>query len=164
MSQNDPSQPKAQPLTVLPHSGKVEQLRREAGQVPAQPPDPSAPPKHVDTTLVSRFADATKTSTQKLIEEKVVNVLRSIYDPEIPLNIYDLGLIYGIQVDPDSKVHIKMTLTAPACPVAGQIVAEVETKVENIDEVPWAEVELVWDPPWSRDMMSEAAQLELGLM
>ena len=159
------SQPKGQPLKVLPHSGKVEQLRKEAEQSPAHPPaDPAVPAKHVDTTLVSRFADANKTTTQKMIEEKIVNVLRSIYDPEIPLNIYDLGLIYGIQVDPDSKVHIKMTLTAPACPVAGQIVAEVETKVENIDEVPWAEVELVWDPPWSRDMMSEAAQLELGLM
>lgn len=165
MSQNDSSQPRAQPLNVLPHSGKVEQLRREAEQASTQSPaDASAPPKHVDTTLVSRFADANKTPTQKMIEEKIVNVLRTIYDPEIPLNIYDLGLIYGIQVDPDSKVHIKMTLTAPACPVAGQIVAEVETKVENIEEVPWAEVELVWDPPWSRDMMSEAAQLELGLM
>ena len=164
-STSDP-QPKGQPLKVLPHSGKVEQLRREAEQTPAQPPEnvPSAPAKHVETTLVSRFADANKSPTQKRIEEKIVNVLRTIYDPEIPLNIYDLGLIYGIQVDPDSRVHIKMTLTAPACPVAGQIVAEVETKVEHSDEVPWAEVELVRDPPWSRDMMSEEAQLELGLM
>jgi FeS assembly SUF system protein len=161
------SHPKSQPLTVLPNSGKVEQLRKEAAEhprPPAAPPAPPAPAKHVDTTLVSRFADSNKTPTQKAIEEKVVTALRTIYDPEIPVNIYDLGLIYAIQVDPDAKVHIKMTLTAPACPVAGQLVAEVEAKVEGLDEVPWAEVELVWDPPWAREMMSEAAQLELGLL
>jgi FeS assembly SUF system protein len=162
MSQSNESQPPRQPLTVLPNSGKVEQLRKEAAEQsgPAKHVE-----KHVDTTLVSRFADSNKTPTQKAIEEKIVTALRTIYDPEIPLNIYDLGLIYGIEVDGQtSKVRICMTLTAPACPVAGQLVAEVETKVESIDEVPSAEVELVWDPPWSREMMSEAAQLELGLM
>ena len=158
MSESNESHPERRPLTVLPNSGKVEQLRKEAAEQPK-------PAKHVDTTLVSRFADSNKTPTQKAIEEKVVTALRSIYDPEIPLNIYDLGLIYAIDVDADtSKVHVKMTLTAPACPVAGQLVAEVERKVESLDEVPSAEVELVWDPPWSREMMSEAAQLELGLM
>lgn len=158
MSQSNESQPPRQPLTVLPNSGKVGQLRTDAAKNPE-------PMKHVDTTLVSRFADANKTPTQKAIEEKIVTVLRTIYDPEIPLNIYDLGLIYAIAVDAEtSKVRVRMTLTAPACPVAGQLVAEVETKVESIDEVPSAEVELVWDPPWSREMMSEAAQLELGLM
>lgn len=162
-------QPQRQSLPVLPNSGKVEQLRKEAQAAAERGATGAAaegnrPARHVDTTLVSRFADSTKSPMQKAIEEKVVTVLRTIYDPEIPVNIYDLGLIYAIQVDPDSKVHIKMTLTAPACPVAGQIVAEVEAKVEGLAEVPWAEVELVWDPPWTREMMSEAAQLELGLM
>ena len=88
-----------------------------------------------------------------------------MYDPEIPLNIYDLGLIYRIDVnDETGAVVIRMTLTAPGCPVAGQIIADVQARVENIDEVPRADVELVWDPPWTREMMSEAAQLELGLM
>lgn len=102
--------------------------------------------------------------SRKLIEGKVIEALHEIYDPEIPVNIYELGLIYEIQVDPDRKVHIKMTLTAPACPVAGSLPGEVEKKVEAIAEVASADVELVWEPPWSRDRMSETALLELGMM
>ncbi len=101
---------------------------------------------------------------RKLIEGKVIEALHEIYDPEIPVNIYELGLIYDIQVDPDRKVHIKMTLTAPACPVAGPLPGEVEKKVEAIEEVASADVELVWEPPWSRDRMSETALLTLGMM
>jgi len=101
---------------------------------------------------------------RKLIEGKVIVALHEIYDPEIPVNIYELGLIYEIQVDPDRKVHIKMTLTAPACPVAGSLPGEVEKKVEAIAEVASADVELVWEPPWSRDRMSETALLTLGMM
>jgi FeS assembly SUF system protein len=147
-----------QSLPVLPNSGKVEQLRQEAASN-------TRPPKHADTTLVTRFVDPNKTPQQKAIEEKVVAALRTVYDPELPVNIYDLGLIYSIDVDPQSsKVQVKMTLTAPACPVAGTLPGEAERRIETIDEVPSATVELVWDPPWSREMMSEAAQLELGLM
>ena len=102
--------------------------------------------------------------SRKLIEGKVIEALHEIYDPEIPVNIYELGLIYEIQVDPDRKVHIKMTLTAPACPVAGSLPGEVEKKVEAIAEVASADVELVWEPPWSRDRMSETALLTLGMM
>jgi FeS assembly SUF system protein len=150
------------PLPVLPNSGKVEQLRKEEA---AAPTAARAPSKHCDSTIVSRFVDPTKTPTQKAIEEKIVGVLRTIYDPEIPVNIYDLGLIYAIDVDAEtSKVRVKMTLTAPGCPVAGELVAEVGRKVEALDEVPDAIVELVWDPPWSREMMSETDRLELGLM
>ena len=101
---------------------------------------------------------------RKLIEGKVIEALHEIYDPEIPVNIYELGLIYEIAVDPDRKVRIKMTLTAPACPVAGSLPGEVEKKVEAIPEVASADVELVWEPPWSRDRMSETALLELGMM
>jgi len=154
------TQPQRQSLPVINQSAKVEQLREEANTAKAQ-----ATPKHVDTTIVSRFVDANKTAKQKAIEEKVVDAIKLVYDPEIPVNIYDLGLIYAIDVDDATgRVAIKMTLTAPACPVAGQIVADVERRVENIPEVPGAKVELVWDPPWSREMMSEAAQLELGLL
>jgi FeS assembly SUF system protein len=151
--------PQGHPLPVLPNSGKVEQLRKEQAAAPA----PSA--KHSDSTLVSRFADSTKTPKQKAIEEKVVSACRTVYDPEIPVNIYDLGLIYSIDVDPQTSfVRVKMTLTAPGCPVAGELVAQVQRHIEAIDEVPDSVVELVWDPPWSREMMSESARLELGLL
>jgi FeS assembly SUF system protein len=108
--------------------------------------------------------DPTRFVEQKLLEGKVIEALREVYDPEIPLNIYELGLIYDVKVNPDNSVHIKMTLTAPACPVAGSLPGEVERKVETIPEVKSADVELVWDPPWSRDRMSEAALLQLGML
>jgi FeS assembly SUF system protein len=156
---SETNDPNAHPhsLPVLPNSGKVEQLRAEAAQ-------DSQPTKHVDTNLVSRFLDPNKTPQQKKIEEKVVSAIRTVYDPEIPVNVYDLGLIYAIDVEPEThKVRVKMTLTAPGCPVAGSLPIEVERKIEAIDEVPSAEVILVWDPPWDRTRMSEAALLELGL-
>ena len=100
----------------------------------------------------------------KLLEGKVIEALREIFDPEIPVNIYELGLIYGIKVNPDQTVHVTMTLTAPACPVAGSLPGEVEKKIEAIPEVKSADVELVWEPAWSRDRMSEAALLTLGML
>jgi FeS assembly SUF system protein len=147
-------------LNVLPHSGKVEQLRAEAASQ-ATP----KPASHPDQTVIDRALDPNKTAQQKLIEEKVIEVLRTVYDPELPVNIYELGLIYEVRVDAaDGSVYVKMTLTAPACPVAGSLPPEVERKIETIPEVPRATVELVWDPPWTRERMSEAALLELGLM
>jgi len=99
------------------------------------------------------------------LESDVVFVLRTIYDPEIPVNIYDLGLIYELKANPASgHVHIRMTLTAPGCPVAQtfpEAVAEAIREVPGVEEV---ELELVWEPPWSKTMMSEAARLELGLL
>ena len=108
--------------------------------------------------------DPTRFVEQKLIEGKVIEALQQIYDPEIPINIYELGLIYDIKVNPDDSVLVKMTLTAPACPVAGSLPGEVEQRIEAIPEVKGATVELVWDPPWSRDRMSEAALLQLGML
>ncbi len=98
------------------------------------------------------------------LRERVEQVLRSIYDPEIPVNIYELGLIYDLDVTDQGVVDIKMTLTAPNCPAAGMMPAEVEGKVSAVDGVTSANVELVWDPPWDTSRMSEAARLELGLM
>jgi FeS assembly SUF system protein len=97
------------------------------------------------------------------LEEKVVAVLRTCYDPEIPVNIYELGLIYDIQVDDQSAVEVRMTLTSPACPVAGSLPPEVQAKIKNIPGVSDAKVEIVWDPPWTQDRMSDAAKLHLGL-
>ena len=90
--------------------------------------------------------------------------MKTCYDPEIPVNIYDLGLIYKIDIDAENKVHVEMTLTSPACPVAGTLPGDVEMKVRSVDGVREAKVEVVWDPPWGQHMMSEAAQLELGLL
>jgi FeS assembly SUF system protein len=97
------------------------------------------------------------------LEEQIVVVLHTCYDPEIPIDIYELGLIYDIQVSPERAVAIKMTLTSPACPVAGALPAEVQQKVAAIPGVASATVDLVWDPPWDKNRMSEAAQLQLGL-
>ena len=97
------------------------------------------------------------------IENGVVEALKTVFDPEIPVNIYDLGLIYDVDLKPDGDVHIKMTLTAPGCPVAGSLPLEVKQKVESVAGVRAAEVELVWDPAWNPSMMSEAARLQLGM-
>jgi FeS assembly SUF system protein len=98
------------------------------------------------------------------LEQKLIYVLRSVHDPEIPVNVYDLGLIYELSVNPQGAVRIAMTLTAPACPVAGMIVSEVHGKVLSVPGVSRVRTELVWDPPWSMDRMSEAARLQLGLL
>ncbi|NBS18349.1 MAG: SUF system Fe-S cluster assembly protein [Flavobacteriia bacterium] len=96
--------------------------------------------------------------------DKIVRVLKTIFDPEIPVDIYELGLIYDVLVNEDSEVKILMTLTTPNCPVAETLPREVEEKVKSLDEVKDAEVEITFDPPWSQDLMSEEAKLELGLL
>jgi FeS assembly SUF system protein len=99
------------------------------------------------------------------LEGRVIAALRTVYDPEIPVNIYDLGLVYGLQVDElAGQVQIRMTLTAPGCPVAQTFPATVEGVVDAVEGVNDARVELVWEPPWSRDRMSEAARLDLGMI
>jgi FeS assembly SUF system protein len=96
-------------------------------------------------------------------EQQVIDVLRTCFDPEIPVNIYELGLVYGIRVEPEGAVAVRMTLTSPACPVAGSLPGEVEAKVKAIPGVKDARIELVWDPQWNPSMMSEVARLTLGM-
>ena len=96
--------------------------------------------------------------------EKIVKVLKSIYDPEIPVDIYELGLIYDVFVNEDNHVKVLMTITTPNCTVAETLPLEVEDKVRSIEEVAEAKVELTFDPPWTRDLMSEEAKLELGFL
>ncbi len=98
------------------------------------------------------------------IGEKIVEVLQSIYDPEIPVDIYELGLIYDVQVSDQGEAKILMTLTTPNCPVAESLPLEVQEKVKTVEEINNAEVEITFDPPWDKDMMSEAAKLELGIL
>ncbi len=100
----------------------------------------------------------------KEMEDKIVTMLKSIYDPEIPVDIYELGLIYEVKIDKENQVQIEMTLTSPNCPVAESLPKEVENKVETIDEVVSCKVNIVFDPPWDKDMMSEEAKLELGFL
>lgn len=143
-------------LNVLPHSGKVDQLRKEMQS------DPATPAKKDESRPVAMDSAS---GQEKTIEQKVIDAISTVYDPEIPVNIYELGLIYDVDVDPQTNaVYVQMTLTAPGCPVAGTLPREVQKKIETVPGVPQAVVELVWDPPWTKDRMSEAALLQLGLL
>jgi len=107
--------------------------------------------------------DPTSEEIIKSLEDRVKDVLRTCYDPEIPVNIYELGLIYEVKVTEGNDVHIRMTLTSTACPVAETLPVEVEKKIKDIPDVNNAKVEITFDPPWDKDMMSEEAKLELGM-
>lgn len=104
------------------------------------------------------------TTQKKEIGEKIVEVLKTIYDPEIPVDIYELGLIYDVFVNENSDIKVLMTLTSPNCPVAETLPVEVEEKIKTLEEVNNAEVEITFDPPWTQDLMSEEAKLELGFL
>jgi FeS assembly SUF system protein len=108
-----------------------------------------------------RAASADPGATERL-REAIVAVLKTCYDPEIPVDIYELGLVYDVDVDAAGHASVRMTLTSPACPVAGSLPGEVEQKVRAVPGVTRVTVDLVWDPPWNQDMMSEAARLRLG--
>ena len=97
------------------------------------------------------------------LKDKVISEIKKIYDPEIPVNIYGLGLIYKIEIDDEKKVNIEMTLTSPNCPVAESLPNSVKDNILKIDEIKDVNLKLVWDPPWSKDKMSDAAKLELNL-
>ncbi|MCP5053933.1 MAG: SUF system Fe-S cluster assembly protein [bacterium] len=98
------------------------------------------------------------------IKDEVIEAIKGCYDPEIPVNIYDLGLIYDVIVDSEKNVNVNMTLTSPACPVAGTLPGEVEVRIGEVTGIKDVKVDIVWDPPWNPDMMSEAAKLELNMM
>lgn len=103
-------------------------------------------------------------ATKKELEERIVEVLKTIYDPEIPVDVYELGLIYDVKVDDEQNAFVTMTLTSPSCPVAESMPAEIEQKVAGTKGINSAKVEIVFDPPWDRSMMSEEALLELGFL
>jgi FeS assembly SUF system protein len=108
--------------------------------------------------------EKTRQTEVDALGEQVIEALRTVYDPEIPVNIYELGLVYKIDIEDDNRVNVEMTLTSPACPVAGTLPGEVESRIREIDGVADATVEVVWDPPWHPGMMTEEAQLELGIL
>jgi FeS assembly SUF system protein len=119
-------------------------LKDDKPSTPPAPPIPSA-------------------DSEASLEERVIAALRGVFDPEIPVNIYELGLIYDLKIDPSGAVAIRMTLTSPACPVAGALPGEVQARVQAVPGVTSAKVELIWDPPWDMSRMSDEARLQLGL-
>ncbi|HTQ78380.1 MAG TPA: SUF system Fe-S cluster assembly protein [Thermoanaerobaculia bacterium] len=125
----------------------------------SDPEDSSAPP------AVSEKSDSTGPAELETgeIENGIVEALKTVFDPEIPVNIYELGLVYDVDIQPAGKVKISMTLTSPACPVAGSLPGEVQAKVEAVPGVTQAEIDLVWEPAWNPSMMTEAARLQLGM-
>jgi len=130
-----------------------------------QPWDPGAPPELVMEEPKADAAELEAIANAGTIDEQIVAALKKVYDPEIPVNIYEMGLIYGVDVSEEKDVAIQMTLTSPGCPVAGQMPGMVEHAVHSfVEGVRDVAVEIVWDPPWTPDRMSEAAQLELGFM
>jgi FeS assembly SUF system protein len=117
-----------------------------------------------NTTIQAGSGAATEASGPDAIREKIIEALRTVYDPEIPVNIYELGLIYDVSVSGEGHAAIRMTLTTPMCPAAELLPPEVETKARGVEGVSQVQLDLVWDPPWSPDMMSEAAKLDLGMV
>jgi FeS assembly SUF system protein len=140
-------------LRKLFRSGKEESPAVPAIDAPTANPVDSRPTEEAATA-----------GAPAVTEEQVVEALHTVYDPEIPVDIYEIGLVYGITIEPPGKVVIQMTLTSPGCPVAGSLPMEVEDKVLAIPGVTSAYVNLVWDPPWGPERMSEAARLQLGFL
>ena len=116
------------------------------------------------SAMQNQAESAPPTQDTEALREKIVDTLRSIYDPEIPVNIYEIGLIYSVDIDSANAVNIRMTLTSPACPAAGTLPGEVEDKARRVQGVTDVKVDLVWDPTWSPTMMSETAKLQLGML
>ena len=137
-------------LNVIDGAAKLDELR--AMPMPKEN-SPALPTSNAPSSL-----------EQQELMDKIVAAVKTIYDPEIPVNIYDLGLIYDITLANDNSAHVKMTLTAPGCPVAGSLPPAVARKIETVPGVPKASVELVWEPAWTKARMSEAALLELGML
>jgi FeS assembly SUF system protein len=123
-------------------------------------PDPVPEPAAATTEASGLVPDATKTSELK---PAIVDAIRTVYDPEIPVNIYELGLVYDVFVDAGGVAGIRMTLTAPGCPAAQSLPVEVAEKVKAVPGVTDAKVDVVWDPPWTKDLMSDVAKLQLGM-
>ncbi len=112
---------------------------------------------------VSKTSNSPEIPVVKSLNDRIIETLKTCYDPEIPVDIYELGLIYEIKINEGNDVHIRMTLTSPACPVAETLPPDVEKKVRDMPDVNSAKVEVTFDPPWEKDMMSEEARLELGM-
>ena len=137
-------------------------IQIETARLSPTPSDRAPPPA---PGAADRAASLVALSREELqdLQGRIVEALMTCFDPEVPVNIYELGLIYNVEMSPDGNVGIHMTLTSPACPVAGTLPGEVQRKVQGLEGVTSAKVELVWEPPWDKSRMSEAARLQLGI-
>lgn len=139
---------------------------RESGLPVPSDEVPASPTVRAEETAADSSPPAGEDADPREIEElreRIVDTMKTVYDPEIPVNIYELGMVYEIIVEPDRRALVTMTLTSPACPVAGSLPGEVEEKLNEVEGIASGRVELVWDPPWTPERMSEAARLELGM-
>ena len=141
-----------------PPRARVEDANSDVSEAPQRQRD------YLDGFLAAKPAEMPATGAGGDLQAAVIEALREIYDPEIPVNIYDLGLIYGVDVDDEADATITMTLTTPHCPVAETMPGEVELRASSVPGIRDAEVVLVWDPPWSPEKMSDEARLELGML
>jgi FeS assembly SUF system protein len=150
---NDPTRMPAGPARPLdtPPTTVTDPTTTVPTVEPASAPTEGAPATPLDS------------AGRKALEERVVALLKEVYDPEIPVNIYDLGMIYDIRISDAAAAHVTMTLTSPMCPVAGTLPGEVETKIRSLPGVSAASVELTWEPPWDKEMISEAGKLVLNI-
>jgi len=139
------------------------QLETDRLNPPSQSPAAPEPPPSAPVEAAAEAVQSLSFEQIQEIEKKIVEALRTCFDPEIPVNIYEMGLIYNIDIEPTGIVQIRMTLTSPACPAAGSLPPEVRWKVQEVPGVKDAKVEIVWDPPWTKERMSEAARLQLGI-
>ena len=130
----------------------------------AKPPSEPDTPDISESEAIKAAGDSAAPGGSDAVKAQVIEAIRTVYDPEIPVDIYELGLIYDLDVDGSGTVDIKMTLTAPACPAAGFLPGQVESVVRGVPGVNDVKLELVWDPPWTPDRMSDAARLELGML
>lgn len=157
--------------TPAPESAAVSEAARAVTPVPSSA-TPAAPPAAASVSPAA-FSETSAPASETphdpgapletgRLREEIIEQLRTVYDPEIPVNIYELGLVYKIDVDADGRAKIEMTLTSPACPSAAEIPADVRRKAELVPGIRSAEVEIVWDPPWTMEFMSEAARVQLG--
>ena len=156
-----PERPDNGPRPWLPDEPPLDRGGQTPTVKPAPPPALPVPPPPPAAPAAAPAAPAP--ADDRPLLDRVIDTIKTCYDPEIPLNIYDLSLIYGVDVDPAGNVHVKMTLTSPACPVAGSLPGEVQQKIAGVPGVKSAHVELVWDPPWDLSRLSDAARLALGM-
>lgn len=140
-------------------------MSRETGRIPLEMEKPTAPVPTVEANPAPSVAPAEPIEPVDVgaLQDKIMETLRGCFDPEIPVNIVELGLIYEVKVQENGAVNVRMTLTSPACPAAGSLPPEVEMKVKALPGVTSAKVDVVWEPTWTQDLMSEAARLQLGL-
>ena len=140
-------------------------MSRVTGRIPLDMEQPAAPVPAITTPPAPAAPTDAPAGPVDIaaMQDKIMETLRGCYDPEIPVNIVELGLIYEVKVEENGAVNIRMTLTTPACPAAGSLPPEVEMKVKSIPGITSAKVEVVWEPTWTQDLMSEAARLQLGL-